>query len=242
MIGGLAVLDRFCRGSTETTEAAEAAEAAVEYRDLTAGMPVCPTELVQVADGPPLALFADGLDTALYRLDPRVLAFRPVGVRARHARRAHREPVRRDLSLCWRARRTSPRTSTPGPSAARWSGSATPGRNCAAIRWGVQERLSYRASDGLAAGRPADPAAGRSRDEGPFPLVTMVHGGPYFRYSDEFDARPGGLRPVAGDRRVRGLPAQSPRRLRARPRVRRRGRGRGRRRRVDRHPRRRSTC
>src|ERR1700751_6150197 len=39
-------------------------------RDLTAGMAVCPTELAQVADGPPLALFADGLDTAIYRLDP----------------------------------------------------------------------------------------------------------------------------------------------------------------------------
>jgi dipeptidyl aminopeptidase/acylaminoacyl peptidase len=28
--------------------------------------------------------------------------------------------------------------------------------------------------------------AGRTRDEGPFPLVTLVHGGPYFRYADEF--------------------------------------------------------
>jgi dipeptidyl aminopeptidase/acylaminoacyl peptidase len=43
--------------------------AAAVHRDLTAGMVVCPTELAQVADGPPLALFADGLDTAIYRLD-----------------------------------------------------------------------------------------------------------------------------------------------------------------------------
>ena len=43
-------------------------------------MTVCPAELVQVVDGPPLALFADGLDTALYRLDPDGQRFRPVSV------------------------------------------------------------------------------------------------------------------------------------------------------------------
>lgn len=38
--------------------------------DLTAGMTACPGELVQVAGGSPVALFAEGLDTALYRLNP----------------------------------------------------------------------------------------------------------------------------------------------------------------------------
>ena len=33
-------------------------------------MTVCPSELVQIDSGAPLALFADGLDTAIYRLDP----------------------------------------------------------------------------------------------------------------------------------------------------------------------------
>ncbi|MEU2931111.1 hypothetical protein ABZ636_39950 [Streptomyces sp. NPDC007251] len=28
--------------------------------------------------------------------------------------------------------------------------------------------------------------AGRTRDDGPFPLVTLVHGGPYSRHADEF--------------------------------------------------------
>ncbi len=44
--------------------------AAAGHRDLTAGMAVCPAELAQVSGGPPLALFADGLDTAICRLDP----------------------------------------------------------------------------------------------------------------------------------------------------------------------------
>ncbi|MGH3170873.1 MAG: TolB family protein, partial [Trebonia sp.] len=44
-----------------------ASSAAGEPVDLTAGMTASPTELVQVASGPPAALFAEGLDTALYR-------------------------------------------------------------------------------------------------------------------------------------------------------------------------------
>ena len=56
------------------------ADAAV-HRDLTAGMAVCPTELAQVTGGPPLALFADGLDTAIYRLDPGLLRFGRVAAR-----------------------------------------------------------------------------------------------------------------------------------------------------------------
>jgi hypothetical protein len=64
-------------GGDAVYDVAVSAAAAV-HRDLTAGMAVCPTELAQVADGPPLALFADGLDTAIYRLDPDLLRFRCV--------------------------------------------------------------------------------------------------------------------------------------------------------------------
>ncbi|MEO3792450.1 hypothetical protein ABGB14_19730 [Nonomuraea sp. B10E15] len=49
-----------------------------EHRNLTSGMTVCPSGLAQVAAGPPLALFADGLDTAIYRLDPETRRFQPV--------------------------------------------------------------------------------------------------------------------------------------------------------------------
>jgi hypothetical protein len=52
--------------------------AAVKPGNLTAGMAACPDELVQVTGGPPVALFAEGLDTALYRLDPAGPSFRRV--------------------------------------------------------------------------------------------------------------------------------------------------------------------
>lgn len=40
------------------------------HRNLTAGLPACPAELVQVDRGAPLVLVADGLDTAIHRLGP----------------------------------------------------------------------------------------------------------------------------------------------------------------------------
>jgi dipeptidyl aminopeptidase/acylaminoacyl peptidase len=179
VVGGLAVFD--------TVPAAT--RAAAEHQDLTAGMPVCPTELVPVADGPPLALFADGLDTALYRLEPQSLRF--------------------DRLFCASGTLTSLTVSRSGETCALLASTAYEPENVHAgpvggalrrlsdtrpelrgIRWGVQERLGYQASDGIALDGLLILPAGRSRDDGPFPLVTMVHGGPYFRYADEFNLNP----------------------------------------------------
>ena len=74
LIGGLAVFD--ARRARRRRRGA-----AQHRRNLTAGLDVCPIELVQVAGGPPLALFADGLDTAVYRLDPTAQRFRRVSAR-----------------------------------------------------------------------------------------------------------------------------------------------------------------
>lgn len=52
--------------------------AGVEPTDLTADLERCPLELVQAAQGPPLALFAHGLDTELHRLDPSTRTFTPL--------------------------------------------------------------------------------------------------------------------------------------------------------------------
>ena len=59
-----------------------------------------------------------------------------------------------------------------------------------AISWGNQERLSYRASDGLGLDGLLIVPAGRSRADGPFPLITWVHGGPDSRHSDQFMLAP----------------------------------------------------
>ena len=60
-----------------------------------------------------------------------------------------------------------------------------------AIRWGSQQRLSYRAPDGLGLdGLLIVPPGRGTRADGPFPLITLVHGGPDYRHADEFMLAP----------------------------------------------------
>jgi dipeptidyl aminopeptidase/acylaminoacyl peptidase len=165
-----------------------AADAGV-HRDLTEGMAVCPTSLAQVADGPPLALFADGLDTAIYRLDPRLGRFECV---------AARDGLVDSLTACRSGEVIAALASTsyepknvqagpPGGPLVRLSDTQPDLRT---ISWGTQERLSYPASDGLGLDGLLVLPPGRSRADGPFPLITWVHGGPYSRYCDQFMLAP----------------------------------------------------
>ena len=175
LVGGLAVIDTVPLATGPT----------LEHRNLTVGMSACPTELVQVADGPPLALFADGLDTALYRLDPQSLRFQRLscapgtlaGLTASHSGET--------LAVLMSTTR-EPRNVHAGPTGGPLLRLSDTSPELRRIRWGAQERLSYQASDGLQLDGLLILPAGRPRDEGPFPLVTMVHGGPYFRHADEF--------------------------------------------------------
>lgn len=153
-----------------------------KHRNLTAGMTVCPAELVQVGSGMPLALFADGLDTAIYRLDPDEPHF--VSYIEGFAQSL---TVSRNGDVVAAVVSTSyePKDVHAGPphgSLMRLSDTRPEYRG---IRWGTQERLSYNASDGLALDGLLILPTGKSRQDGPFPLVTLVHGGPYDRYADQ---------------------------------------------------------
>ena len=48
-----------------------------------------------------------------------------------------------------------------------------------------QERLAWRAPDGLELDGLLILPPGRTRADGPFPLVLMLHGGPYWRFGDD---------------------------------------------------------
>jgi dienelactone hydrolase len=177
LVGGLAVFD---------VAVPEPGAAAGEHRNLTAGMDVCPTELVQVENGAPLALFAEGLDTAIYQLDPGMRRFGRVSA--------------------WDGRVESLTASSSGEAVAALASTAyEPGEvHCGPpggrlirlsdtrphlrrIRWGTQARLSYKASDGLDLDGLLILPVGRRRQDGPFPLITLVHGGPYDRYCDDLN-------------------------------------------------------
>jgi dipeptidyl aminopeptidase/acylaminoacyl peptidase len=157
--------------------------AAGDPAGLTAGVTACPDALVQVAGGPPAALFAEGLDTALYRLDPVGLSFeRVVG----WAGLATALTVSDDATVIAVLMSTAyaPRDVRAGsPGALTQISEIRP--ELRGVAWGRQERLSWRAADGLEIDGVLILPPARSRADGPFPLVTIVHGGPYSRWADE---------------------------------------------------------
>jgi dipeptidyl aminopeptidase/acylaminoacyl peptidase len=175
-VGGQAVFD--------ITVPAGDATAAAGPRNLTAGLDVCPDGLAQVAGGSPLALFADGLDTAIYRLEsPGEPEFRRLLTRPGHLERLSASSDGTAIAVL-ASTAYEPRDVHAGPPAGplvRLSNTRPEARR---IRWGSQERLSYQAPDGLGLDGLLILPPGRSRADGPFPLVTWVHGGPYGRWAD----------------------------------------------------------
>jgi dipeptidyl aminopeptidase/acylaminoacyl peptidase len=163
--------------------------AAAPPRDLTMGMDVCPTDLAQIADGPPLAVFASGLDTEIRRLDTGSQRFRclsswPGLIGSLTASRSGAVVA----ALATTA--YEPADVHAGPPAGPLSRISDTRPELRRIEWGAQERLSYQAADGLALDGLLILPAGRSRADGPFPLITLVHGGPDDRYTDEFRLGP----------------------------------------------------
>lgn len=147
--------------------------------NVTADLAICPIELVQVDAGPPLALFAEGLDTTLRRLDPAERAFAEMTQVHGTSLTASRDGGTIALVV---SRGTEPEEIHAGAphSLKRVSAPASPGT------WGTQHRLAYRAPDGLDLDGLLILPPGTTRADGPFPLITLVHGGPYDRYADRF--------------------------------------------------------
>ena len=165
-----------------------AAGTAGKHLNLTEDMAVCPAGLAQLTGGSPLALFADGLDTAIYRLDPGLQRFRRVSVidglvDSLTVSRSGQVAALVTTSYEPKDVHAGP----PGGPLIRVSDTSPELRR---IRWGTQERLSYRASDGLNLDGLLILPAGKSRADGPFPLITLVHGGPYDRYADKLMLHP----------------------------------------------------
>jgi dipeptidyl aminopeptidase/acylaminoacyl peptidase len=160
--------------------------AAGEPGVLTAGMTACPVDLAQVTGGPPVALFAEGLDTALYRLDPAGPSFRRVTGWSGRADALSASDGASAIAVL-ASTTYAPRDVSAGPPDGLIRVSDTR-PELRGIAWGTQERLSWRASDGLELDGVLILPPGRGRADGPFPLVAMIHGGPYSRWADELMA------------------------------------------------------
>jgi dipeptidyl aminopeptidase/acylaminoacyl peptidase len=153
------------------------------HQNLTAGLDRCVLGLAQ-AGGALLALFAAGLDTAVARLDPVECRFAEVSLRRGSADSLSASADGATIAARLSAGTESPDVwaGPPGGPLARISDTC-PGLRT--VRWGEQQRVSWRAADGLELDGLLVLPPGRSHADGPFPLVMIVHGGPYSRYCDQ---------------------------------------------------------
>jgi dipeptidyl aminopeptidase/acylaminoacyl peptidase len=164
LVGGLAVFD-----------------VAVEsggHRNLTADLGACPIELVQAPSGAPWVVVAEGLDTTVRRL----------GADDMLTVEGHAESlaVCDDLVAMIVSTAHRPKEVHCGSSTAPLRTITELGRELSGIPWGSQERLAYKAHDDLSLDGLLILPPGKTREDGPFPLVTLVHGGPYDRHADRF--------------------------------------------------------
>lgn len=148
-----------------------------EHRNLTPES-ACPVKLAQVDSGAPLMLVADGLDTALHRL----------GAGEVSLWRGQADALASDGEIVVTVLSTAHRPMDVhcGPIGGPLTRVSDTAPEFAEISWGSQERLSYKASDGHMLDGLLVLPPGRTRADGPFSLVTRVHGGPYDRHADRF--------------------------------------------------------
>jgi dipeptidyl aminopeptidase/acylaminoacyl peptidase len=154
-----------------------------EPKLLTEDLPACPTDIARGRESEPLVTVAEGLDTSVSRLEPATGTLSTL---------LHVQGNLNHLSPSADGRTIACTRSTADESADVWAGPVdgplirVSDLNPALreIAWGPQERLVWTAPDGLEIDGLLILPPGRSRADGPFPLITVVHGGPYGRFAD----------------------------------------------------------
>jgi dipeptidyl aminopeptidase/acylaminoacyl peptidase len=151
-------------------------------RNRTSGLPMCPTELHQT-DTAPLVVCADGLNTTLARLDPTgptTLSQHPGSLDDLTT-----TPTGEKIAALT-GTRYQPANVHVGPPTGPLRKITNTRPELDGIALGTQQPLAYRAADGLDLDGLLVLPVGKSASDGPFPLVTIAHGGPYDRYADHF--------------------------------------------------------
>ncbi len=152
-------------------------------RRLAADLPACPLGLARQGAGDILLTVASGLDTTVNRLDPTTGALTGL---------LHERGDLLALTVGGGGAAIAALHSTPDDALNVWAG--PPGGPLArltdlrpelrAVAWGAQGRLVWAATDGLMLDGLLLLPPGKGRADGPFPLITIVHGGPYARFAD----------------------------------------------------------
>jgi dipeptidyl aminopeptidase/acylaminoacyl peptidase len=149
-------------------------------RNRTEGLSMCPTELCQTGSAP-LVVFADGLDTVLARLGPDGPA-----ILSHHPGRFDNLTATPDGTriAAVASTRYQPANVYSGPVGGPHDKVTHTRPELDGITLGTQLPLAYRAADGLELDGLLVLPVGRSASDGPFPMVTIVHGGPDDRHVD----------------------------------------------------------
>lgn len=149
-------------------------------RNRTSGLAMCPTELRQT-DAAPLVVFADGLNTTLACLDP--AGPTPLSQHLGRLDDLTTTPAGETIAALTGTRYQQANVHVGPPTGPlRKITDTRPEMNGIAL--GTQQPLAYRAADGLDLDGLLVLPVGKTVSDGPFPLVTIVHGGPYDRYTD----------------------------------------------------------
>jgi dipeptidyl aminopeptidase/acylaminoacyl peptidase len=151
-------------------------------RRLTDDLPGCPSGLVG-GGSLPLVTVAVGLDTTINRLDP---ASGQLSELLRERGDLNALTASADGTVV-AALHSTPRDGFniwSGPPAGPLARLTDLRPELRAVPLGEQERLAWAASDGLAIDGLLILPPGKARADGPFPLITIVHGGPYGRFAD----------------------------------------------------------
>jgi dipeptidyl aminopeptidase/acylaminoacyl peptidase len=148
-----------------------------ELRLVTRDLDADPIELATDA---PLFAVAQGLDSYLARLDGDELV--PLG---RHAGTISQLAASRDGGVVACRLNDGLPDVWAGPPDGDLLRLSELAPELAGVEWGPQERLAWRAPDGLELDGLLILPPGRTRADGPFPLVMILHGGPYGRSGDD---------------------------------------------------------
>jgi dipeptidyl aminopeptidase/acylaminoacyl peptidase len=136
--------------------------------------------IVELLPGP-LAVLHDGLDTVVAPLDP---ASGELGDELRLEGELDAAAAAGGvLAAVWRGP-DAPAEVFAGPPGASFDLLTSFGEALAEVAVSPQERLAWGAPDGLPLDGVLLLPSGASRTDGPFPLVTQIHGGPYGRIGD----------------------------------------------------------
>jgi dipeptidyl aminopeptidase/acylaminoacyl peptidase len=174
--------------------------------DLTAGttqtyaheLEACPDALVTSADGTPYVPVLDHLESWVAQLELTPGKSAPSANMANLAELARLPGEIDSLSVSADGTTIAVAGSTQGVLGDLWMGRTgeplqrvtNTNPELETLPFGAQERVTWTAPDGLEIEGLLILPPGASRADGPFPLMTLVHGGPYWRYADTLQVGP----------------------------------------------------